>query len=248
MRQAAAAPRPDRGRLVESPPRRSIRALRCASLLALVCLLFGLSGSVAYAVPTDINPDTSDNANPNAASGGRVNHMAAVARQQRHLLPGQRVRRGVQDHRRRCQLDAPEQPPAGGRLGRRGRSRQHQPGRSRPPGTTGGSTRSRASRSAGRGRRRGRTPPPRGPTRRSRARRTDNTPAGWSCSATCPHRAVGFGISILGTHDRGRDELRSGTEHQQRRHMELRRSDPGHRGDPHLGRPRPAGRDHRCLR
>lgn len=32
----------------------------------------------AQAVPVDINPDVSDNANANAATGGRVNHMASV--------------------------------------------------------------------------------------------------------------------------------------------------------------------------
>ena len=43
-------------------------------------LLVGLSALApigAAAIPVDINPDTSDNANPNASTGGRVNHMAA---------------------------------------------------------------------------------------------------------------------------------------------------------------------------
>ncbi len=34
--------------------------------------------TVASAVPVDINPDTSDNANANASSGGRVNHMGST--------------------------------------------------------------------------------------------------------------------------------------------------------------------------
>ena len=78
MRQEIAARRPGRARLVGSRPRRSLRAGHWASVLALACLLIGLSGAPAYAVPVDINPDTSDNANANAASGGRVNHMASV--------------------------------------------------------------------------------------------------------------------------------------------------------------------------
>lgn len=55
---------------------RSFRRVVVPSLVA-----FGLVVSLAPAigaVPVDINPDTSDNANPNAASGGRVNHMAEV--------------------------------------------------------------------------------------------------------------------------------------------------------------------------
>lgn len=38
----------------------------------------GLWLAPASAAPVDINPDVSDNTNPNAATGGRVNHMAAV--------------------------------------------------------------------------------------------------------------------------------------------------------------------------
>ena len=76
MRQVIAARRrPDRSRIAECRSR-SLRARRCASVLALSCLLVGLSGSVAYAVPVDVNPNTSDNTNPNASTGGRANHMA----------------------------------------------------------------------------------------------------------------------------------------------------------------------------
>ncbi len=51
-------------------------ARRYASGLTLACLLVGLSGPVAYAVPTDVNPNASDNSDPNASTGGRANHMA----------------------------------------------------------------------------------------------------------------------------------------------------------------------------
>ncbi len=53
-----------------------VRLLRVA-VAAILGVAF-LTGDAAGAVPVDVNPDTSDNANVNAASGGRVNHMAAV--------------------------------------------------------------------------------------------------------------------------------------------------------------------------
>lgn len=52
------------------------RLVRRALASALVASLLMANG--AAAVPIDVNPDTSDNASANAASGGRVNHMAAV--------------------------------------------------------------------------------------------------------------------------------------------------------------------------
>lgn len=45
--------------------------------VAVSMVLAGLPG-VARPAPVDINPDVSTNTNPNAATGGRVNHMAAV--------------------------------------------------------------------------------------------------------------------------------------------------------------------------
>ena len=102
---------------------------RCAGVLALACLLVGLSGSAAYAVPTDVNPNASDNSDPNASTGGRANHMATSPGQQRHLLPGGRVRRDLQDHRRRRQLEPPQRPSAGHGVGRRGQAHRREPRR-----------------------------------------------------------------------------------------------------------------------
>jgi hypothetical protein len=52
--------------------------LRCARALALAGLLALVASPGALAIPTDINPDVSSNSNPNASTGGRVNHMAAT--------------------------------------------------------------------------------------------------------------------------------------------------------------------------
>jgi photosystem II stability/assembly factor-like uncharacterized protein len=51
---------------------------RVATVVVTASMLSVLAVGGAYAVPIDINPDASDNSNANAASGGRVNHMAAV--------------------------------------------------------------------------------------------------------------------------------------------------------------------------
>lgn len=47
-----------------------------AALVGVLVML--MVAGTASAVPVDINPDASDSTNANAASGGRVNHMAAV--------------------------------------------------------------------------------------------------------------------------------------------------------------------------
>ena len=55
------------------------RGWRAGAAIAVTAAVLGLVAVVpSGADPIDINPDTSDNANANAASGGRVNHMAAV--------------------------------------------------------------------------------------------------------------------------------------------------------------------------
>ncbi len=55
------------------------QAWRWARTVVLAGLLIGLCAPAASAIPTDINPDSSSNAgDPNASSGGRVNHMAAT--------------------------------------------------------------------------------------------------------------------------------------------------------------------------
>ena len=51
------------------------RHLAAAVVAAVVAVLW--VSSSGGAVPVDINPDVSDNGNPNASTGGRVNHMAA---------------------------------------------------------------------------------------------------------------------------------------------------------------------------
>lgn len=55
----------------------TLRRRALVLVLALFAALLAIPG-VAAAIPVDINPDVSDNANANAATGGRVNHMAAV--------------------------------------------------------------------------------------------------------------------------------------------------------------------------
>ena len=45
-------------------------------VLAVIAAPIAVSAPAASAAPVDVNPDVSDNTNPNASTGGRVNHMA----------------------------------------------------------------------------------------------------------------------------------------------------------------------------
>ena len=142
-------------------------------------------------------------------------------RQQPGLLRGERVRRRLQDDRRRGQLVAPQRPPAGDGLGRRGRSEQRQPGlrdvvvrRARRP----------ARRHQGQHRRR----------RDLDAAGTsaDTARGGHTLLDSAAQRTRAVGVRHLRSARRGeqrlrRDELRAGAQHRQRRDLDLRRPDAG---------------------
>ena len=106
-----------------------MKALKTAILVLVPYLAASAASAQMTVVVRDISPDqsSSDAANPNGASGGRVNGLGVDRTTPARVYRRERVGRSLPQHRQRPDLGTSGRPRADGDVGRRGGSDQLQP-------------------------------------------------------------------------------------------------------------------------
>ena len=102
----------------------AMSALRPAMLVIVSCLTANSAYGQMTVVVRDISPDrsSSDAANPNGASGGRVNGLGVDRTTPARVYRGERMGRSLPEQRQRPDLGTSRRPRADGDVGRRGGS------------------------------------------------------------------------------------------------------------------------------